>query len=103
MKHFKLILACLVLFGLFSFEKPQLTTNTQPNILFVIADDWSYGHASIYGDKVIKTPNFDRVAREGALLDNAYCASPSCAHPALLFLLGNSRTAYNKVQTFGAS
>lgn len=88
MNHFKLILACLVLFGFFSFEKPQLTTNTQPNILFVIADDWSYGHASIYGDKVIKTPNFDRVAREGTLFDNAYCASPSCAPSRAAILTG---------------
>lgn len=88
MNHFKLILACLVLFGFFSFEKPQLTTNTQPNILFVIADDWSYGHASIYGDKVIKTPNFDRVACEGALFDNAYCASPSCAPSRAAILTG---------------
>ena len=50
----------------------------RPNILFCVADDWSYGHASIYGDKVVKTPNFDRIAREGALFHQAYCASPSC-------------------------
>uniref|UniRef100_UPI0039835D9E sulfatase family protein n=1 Tax=Daejeonella sp. TaxID=2805397 RepID=UPI0039835D9E len=87
MKHFRWILACLVLFGLFSFEKPK-SPNTQPNILFVIADDWSYGHASIYGDNIIKTPNFDRVAREGALFDNAYCASPSCAPSRAAILTG---------------
>jgi N-sulfoglucosamine sulfohydrolase len=50
----------------------------RPNILFCVADDWSYGHASIYGDNVVKTPNFDRIAREGALFHQAYCASPSC-------------------------
>jgi len=50
----------------------------RPNILYCVADDWSYGHASIYGDKVVKTPNFDRVAREGALFHRTYCAASSC-------------------------
>ena len=44
----------------------------RPNILFCIADDWSWPYASIAGDKVIKTPTFDRVAREGALFENAF-------------------------------
>jgi N-sulfoglucosamine sulfohydrolase len=60
----------------------------QPNILFVIADDWSYGHARIYGDKVVKTPNFDRVAREGALFDYAFCAAPSCSPSRAAILTG---------------
>jgi len=50
----------------------------RPSILFVIADDWSYPHAGVYGDKVVKTPHFDRVAREGVLFTNSYCAAPTC-------------------------
>ncbi|MGA2499084.1 MAG: sulfatase [Tepidisphaeraceae bacterium] len=50
----------------------------RPNILFALADDWGYGHAGVYGDKVVKTPTFDRVAREGVLFQRAYCTSPSC-------------------------
>jgi N-sulfoglucosamine sulfohydrolase len=50
----------------------------QPNILFFMADDWSYPHAGAYGDPVVKTPAFDRVAREGVLFDNAYASAPSC-------------------------
>ncbi len=49
-----------------------------PNVLFVIADDWSWLHAGAYGDEVIRTPNIDRVAREGVVFDNAYVAAPSC-------------------------
>ena len=37
----------------------------RPNILFAIADDWSYGHAGAYGCKWVSTPAFDRIAREG--------------------------------------
>lgn len=50
----------------------------RPNILFAIADDWSWPHAGIYGDRTIKTPNFDRVAREGVLFSHAFCAAPTC-------------------------
>jgi len=50
----------------------------RPNILFALADDWSWPHASIAGDMVVKTPTFDRVAREGVLFPNAFVSSPSC-------------------------
>jgi N-sulfoglucosamine sulfohydrolase len=50
----------------------------QPNILFAIADDWGWPHAGIYGDPVVQTPAFDRLAREGILFNHAYVSSPSC-------------------------
>ncbi len=50
----------------------------RPNILFCIADDWSWPHASIAGDPVVQTPTFDRIAREGVLMTQAHVASPSC-------------------------
>ena len=53
-------------------------TKKQPNILFCLADDWSWPHASIAGNKVVRTPTFDRVAREGVLFNNAFVTAPSC-------------------------
>ena len=50
----------------------------RPNILFCMADDWGWPHAGAYGDEGVKTPNFDRIAREGALFHHAYVSSPSC-------------------------
>ena len=50
----------------------------RPNILFCFSDDQSWPHASAYGEPVIKTPVFDRVAREGVLFTHAYCGAPSC-------------------------
>lgn len=50
----------------------------QPNILFCMADDWGWPHAGIYGDEVVKTPAFDRIANEGVLFNHAYISSPSC-------------------------
>jgi N-sulfoglucosamine sulfohydrolase len=50
----------------------------RPNILLAIADDWGWPHAGAYGDPVVKTHVFDRVAKEGILFSNAYVCSPSC-------------------------
>ncbi len=60
----------------------------RPNILFCLADDQSYPHASAYGEPVIETPVFDRVAREGVLFTQAYCASPSCTPSRSAILTG---------------
>ena len=53
-------------------------TADRPNILFAIADDWGWPHAGSYGDPVVKTPTFDRLAKEGVLFNHAYISSPSC-------------------------
>ena len=64
--------------------------NSRPNILVIIADDWSYPHAGAYGDKVVKTPTFDRVAREGVLFRNAFAAAPSCTPSRASLLTGRA-------------
>ena len=50
----------------------------RPNIVLAIADDWGWPHASAYGDAVVRTPTFDRLAREGVLLAHSFVSSPSC-------------------------
>jgi len=60
----------------------------RPNILFVIADDWSYGHASAYGAKWVNTPGFDRVAREGLLFHNAFTPNAKCAPSRSILITG---------------
>ena len=49
-----------------------------PNIVFCLADDWGWPHAGAYGDRVVKTPVFDRLAKEGVLFEHAYVSVPSC-------------------------
>ena len=50
----------------------------RPNILFFIADDWGK-HAGAYGTTWVRTPNFDRVAKEGVLFNNAFTSNPKCS------------------------
>jgi N-sulfoglucosamine sulfohydrolase len=60
----------------------------RPNILLAIADDWCYPHASAYGSKFVRTPAFDRVAREGVLFRNAFTATPGCSPSRAALLTG---------------
>src|SRR5437879_4470146 len=66
----------------------RATDPPRPNILLAIADDWSFPHAGVYGDKVVHTPIFDRVAREGVLFSRAFCAAPSCSPSRASILTG---------------
>jgi N-sulfoglucosamine sulfohydrolase len=63
-------------------------TPAHPNILFAIADDWSFGHASAYGTKWVRTAAFDRVARDGLLFTRAYTPNAKCAPSRAILLTG---------------
>lgn len=74
----------LVLF-LTSVATNCATASEKPNILFCFADDWGrYASAYRTGENdntpnsVVNTPNYDRIAREGVLFNNAYVTAPSC-------------------------
>jgi arylsulfatase A-like enzyme len=62
----------------------------RPNILFVIGDDWGRGHAGAYGCDWIKTPSFDRVAREGALFTHCFTSNPKCSPSRATILTGRN-------------
>ena len=51
----------------------------RPNILLVIADDWSNGHSGTFGCPWVDTPAFDRVVREGVLFKNYFTSNPKCS------------------------
>ena len=70
--------------------KAQSLAAKRPNIVVAIADDWSYPHASIYGDRTLSTPNIDRIAREGARFTHAFVASPSCTPSRAALLTGQA-------------
>ncbi len=68
------IIACLTIAAVTT----PLAAADRPNILFAIADDWGWPHASVLGEPVIQTPTFDRLAKEGVLFNHTYVATPSC-------------------------
>ncbi len=62
----------------------------RPNILFAISDDQSFPHTSAAGDRLVRTPAFDRVAERGVLFTNAISNSPGCAPSRAAILTGRS-------------
>lgn len=63
-----------------------MTGDKRPNILLALADDAS--HFSAYGDRLVRTPNFDRVAREGLVFNRAFTTNPKCAPSRASILTG---------------
>lgn len=80
---FALVLAALLITSFSSQAAPP------PNILFAIADDWG-AHAGAYGTPWIKTPAFDRVAKEGLLFNHAYTPNAKCAPSRACILTGRN-------------
>jgi len=51
----------------------------KPNIMILIADDMAWHACGPYGSKEVRTPNIDRLAREGMTFDKAFTATAMCA------------------------
>jgi N-sulfoglucosamine sulfohydrolase len=80
MKHVILLSFALLTSLLQAAEQPQ-------RILFAIADDWG-AHAGAYGTRWVKTPTFDRIAKEGVLFKNCYTPVAKCAPSRAIVLTG---------------
>ena len=61
-----------------------------PNIVFIITDDMSWAHMGAYGSDEVDTPNLDRLAREGAVFENAFVSTPSCTPSRASILTGRN-------------
>lgn len=59
-------------------QTPRQRTGAPPNILFIISDQLTPFLTQPYGCAFARTPNLQRLAREGTLFESAYCNSPLC-------------------------
>lgn len=62
----------------------------RPNVLIFLTDDESWLERSAYGWSKLPTPNFDRVAHQGALFTHGYTSAPSCAPSRASLLTGRN-------------
>jgi arylsulfatase A-like enzyme len=69
----------------------------RPNILFIMSDDHAYQAISAYSDKLIKTPNIDRIAEEGMLFTNACVTNSICAPSRATILTGKHNHINGKI------
>lgn len=82
MSRTPLLLLSLLCSGLFA--------ESRPNIVFILADDLGYGEVGYNGQKIIRTPNVDRLAREGMILTRHYCGNAVCAPSRTVLMTGRN-------------
>jgi len=68
-----------LLAGLLIFLSPVIYADNKPNIVFIIADDVGWNDIGCYGNTVVKTPNIDKLAKEGLQFNNAFLTASSCS------------------------
>lgn len=80
-------------------------TRERPNIIYLMADDMGWGDAGCYGQKHIRTPNIDRLAREGRRFTDVYAGGSVCAPSRSVLMtgqhLGHTRVRGNSGMTGG--
>ncbi len=86
----KSVIGCLAWLAGCAPQADKPAARQRPNILFVIADDQSYPHASAYGASVFRTPAFDRIAEQGVLFSQAFVAAPQCSPSRAAILTGRN-------------
>ncbi len=63
---------------------------SRPNIVFILADDLGYGEVGYNGQKIIRTPNVDRLAREGMIFTRHYCGNAVCSPSRTVLMTGRN-------------
>uniref|UniRef100_UPI003217D8B0 arylsulfatase n=1 Tax=uncultured Draconibacterium sp. TaxID=1573823 RepID=UPI003217D8B0 len=96
----RILLTFIMLTALLSCRKEQQLSNSQPNIIFILADDMSYYDLSCLGQKQFATPNIDKMYNGGLFFSEAYSAAPECAPSRGTLMegkhLGHSRIRLNR-------
>ncbi|MEW4452393.1 sulfatase [Bremerella sp. JC817] len=80
----RISLAVLALFALIGSARAA----DLPNIVVFLSDDHTLTDSSLYGSTDLKTPNMERIAKQGLTFDRAFVASPSCAPSRAALLTG---------------
>ncbi|MFK8113123.1 MAG: sulfatase [Rubripirellula sp.] len=73
----------------------RAATSEQPNIVLILADDWGWGDLSCHGHPYVKTPNIDRLAREGTDFHRFTVASGVCSPSRTAVMTGHFPARYN--------
>jgi arylsulfatase A-like enzyme len=86
MKRLSLFLLATVLVGMRHVQAAMPAA--RPNIVFIMSDDVGYGDLGCYGAQRVKTPNLDRIAREGVRFTDAHAPASVCTPTRFAFLTG---------------
>ena len=79
---------CLVALAFTAIETIAAAPAARPNIVFILSDDVGYGDLGCYGAQRVKTPNLDRIAREGLRFTDAHAPASVCTPTRYAFFTG---------------
>ena len=74
--------------GFLQLSGAAAAPSTQPNILFIMADQLRYDCLGSSGNRLIRTPNLDRLAAQSANFSNAFVQAPVCVPSRISFFTG---------------
>jgi arylsulfatase A-like enzyme len=77
-----------------AFVTPTAQTPPRPNVVMFIMDDLGYGDIGSYGAPDVKTPNIDRLAREGVRLTDFYANHANCSPTRTALITGRYQQRY---------
>jgi arylsulfatase A len=83
--------------ALFVFHCALYAQHKRPNIIFILADDLGYGDVGFNGQKLINTPNLDRLAAEGIRFNQFYSGTAVCA-PSRSSLMSGQHTGHTFIR-----
>ena len=83
-----LILFLGAMVGLWFSSPTYASEASKPNVLFILADDLGWGDLGCYGHPNLKTPNLDRLAKEGTLFTQFYVNASVCSPSRCAFFTG---------------
>ncbi|MFC5411933.1 arylsulfatase [Larkinella bovis] len=96
----RILIYLLLITGLHGIAKAQnrpKPSAQRPNIIFILADDLGYGDVGFNGQKLIKTPNIDRLAAEGMRFTQFYAGTSVCA-PSRSSLMTGQHTGHTYIR-----
>jgi arylsulfatase A-like enzyme len=97
MAYRPLITIFLVFVFTISCSDQKAFAQSRPNIIFIMSDDHAYQAISAYDNKLIETPNIDRIAKMGMLFTNASVTNSICAPSRATILTGKHSHMNGKI------
>lgn len=82
---------------LFSCASEKKSSDLKPNIIYILADDLGYGDLGCYGQKIIQTPEIDKMATQGIRFTDHYSGSTVCA-PSRSTIMTGLHTGHTRVR-----
>src|SRR5947207_967943 len=99
----RLLIHSLLVAAMLGFGPLRTTAQEtrKPNVIFVLIDDMGYGDLGCMGAKDVRTPNIDRLAKEGVKFTDFYANAPVCTPTRAAFITGRYQQRTGLEWAFG--